>query len=167
MSQSGQDYLWIGLGLGALYLVYKLSKPVSDLFSSVADLGTNTVNTVTDTVKTVSDNPSSIIAPLPSAVYNYYNTLAPETKSNIKNTALDLIAPIPRAVSNIIKSSSSKSSSKPNVLDVNKTITASAKVANVTGVNSQALNYVLGKTTSPITVSTKKPNVLAKSVVFK
>lgn len=46
MARLGTDWVFIGLGLGAIYLVYKSTKPVTDVLNTASGLVQDTVQTI-------------------------------------------------------------------------------------------------------------------------
>ena len=68
MARIGSDWLFVGLGLGALYLVYKSTKPVTDSLGSVSSVvgtASNLANDVLGSVQNVVDriaSPSSYLS---------------------------------------------------------------------------------------------------------
>jgi len=95
MGKLGEDWLFIGLGIGAVYLVYKLTKPVSDTVSTVSNALNPPLQNVGDiltvTTGAVENGLRGLFETLPKYLADLLNKKAQSNNVNNGPTAADTI----------------------------------------------------------------------------
>jgi hypothetical protein len=160
MAKIGEDWLFIGLGIGAVYLIISNMKPLGQIVQDTADA----VSPWLENIKTIGELPKNI------AAYVTGNTKEQiVARVSTPENTLSFLDSKPNPWKNAQTKGQATTVELRSVK--NQGILNDIKVAKVmpSGVaNSTALNYVLGKNNSPITT---KSDVLSKStiksIVFK
>jgi len=116
----GTDWLYIGLGIGAIYLVYKLTKPVSDVAGDVAGITNAVGDTAEKVIYGLSDTVGNVFTPVETGSY-------PSVSEWLFKSPL---VTVPAAIETYTSSSSSK----------NKTVAEVAKSLGV--VKSSSVNKI-------------------------
>jgi hypothetical protein len=72
MAKLGNDWLYIGLGIGAIYLVYKLTSPITNAANSVSNLASQATQDVGNVLGSVTSATSGTATGVTGAVSSYF-----------------------------------------------------------------------------------------------
>ena len=159
MVKLGSDWAYIGLGIGAVYLVYKLTKPVTDLTSSIAEAGNQVLTGASETVANTSESLFNKIkgTEKPANPSQWFTASVP----TLFNKAVDSVSNI-----NLSKSSPQSTKSTENILanirlsNLNQAVKqpATQTVQYVTGQS----NFFVKPSVEPVQKDLRQPSIMFK-----